>query len=247
VAGEPRERIKLLAAILLIELSLEQVTSDFDFNVLRRNLGCPSLEPIDPRKVNLAELPLLRIGRVDVKQLSDAQLLEIYSRADHFRHIAALRRLATEIVDRPTLDKPAEKAEAYGMLAQLEPDTTRALGYLDQARQVAETAKTSTAPWDLAELALRIARGEVSEVNRLLQHIRAEHAREPGVAQALFQLLADAGIIGPDGRPTMPPAREPAGIVVPGAAAAEPGKIWTPGSDQPTAGKKSALWTPGDS
>ena len=65
------------------------------------------------------------------------------------------------------------------------------------------------------------------------------------MAQALFQLLAEAGIIGPDGKPTAPPAREAAGIVVPGAAAAEPGKIWTPGSEEP-GGKKSALWTPGD-
>jgi hypothetical protein len=69
------------------------------------------------------------------------------------------------------------------------------------------------------------------------------------VAQALFQILAEAGIIGPDGRPTAAAATaagaEGPGIVVPGAAAAEPGKIWTPGSDAPSGGKKSALWTPG--
>ena len=86
----------------------------------------------------------------------------------------------------------------------------------------------------------------MAEADRLLHHIRDEHIREPGVAQALFQILSEAGIIGPDGRPTA--ARRTAklaGIVVPGAGGAEPGKIWTPGSDQPS-GKKSALWTPGD-
>jgi hypothetical protein len=65
------------------------------------------------------------------------------------------------------------------------------------------------------------------------------------VAQAMFQILSEAGIIGPDGKPTAAPASEAPGIVVPGAGGAEPGKIWTPGSDQPS-GKKSALWTPGD-
>ena len=120
----------------------------------------------------------------------------------------------------------------YGILAQIEPDTEQALGYLDKARKAAEAAKTSTAPWDLAELAMRIARGDVAEADRLLQHIRDQHIREPGVAQALFQILTEAGIIGPDGRPTAAAAaaaqREPAGIVVPGAAAAEAGKNLDP-------------------
>ena len=69
--------------------------------------------------------------------------------------------------------------------------------------------------------------------------------REPGVAQALFQILAEAGIIGPDGQPRMPAGAAPAeapDIVVPGGGA-EPGKLWTPEGDQPT-GKKSAIWTP---
>ena len=73
---------------------------------------------------------------------------------------------------------------------------------------------------------------------------RRVQVREPGVAQALFQILSEAGIIGPDGRPTAAAERDAPGIVVPGAAAAEPGKIWTPGSDQPGGAKKSALWTP---
>ena len=134
----------------------------------------------------------------------------------------------------------------YGILAQIEPDTEQALAYLEQARQAAEAANKSTAPWDLAELAMRIARGDVTDADRLLNHIRTEHVREPGVAQALFQILHEAGIIGPDGRPTAAAAaaagRTPE-LVVPGAAAAEPGKIWTPGGDAPS-GKKSALWTP---
>ena len=99
----------------------------------------------------------------------------------------------------------------------------QALAYLDQARAVAEAAKKSTAPWDLAEFALRITRGEMAEADRLLYHIRDQHIKEPGVAQALYQILADAGIIGPDGRPTAAAAAA-AGqgapdLVVPGPAA----------------------------
>lgn len=245
--SDPAERKRLLAAILLVELAASPAMPSFDFNALRTTLGLPSQEPLDPSQVPLAELSLLRLARVDVKKLSDEQLVDLYKRADHYRHIVALRKLAEEVIARPSLDKLLNKAEVYGLLAQLEPDTHKSVALLDEARKVAEASKTSTAPWDLAELAMRIAGGEVAEADRLLNHIRQEHIREQGVAQALFQILSDAGIIGPDGRPTAAAAaaaQDPAGIVVPGAAA-EPGKIWTPGSDQPT-GKKSALWTPGD-
>jgi hypothetical protein len=244
-AADPAERIKVLAAILLLELATEQVTEDVDFNQLRRSLGLPAQETIDPTSISLNELPLVRFSRIDPKRLSDDALLDLYRRADHYRHVAALRKLAPEVVARPSLADKIDKAEVYGVLAQIEPDTERALGYLDQARKAAEAAKASTAPWDLAELAMRIARGDIADADRLLNHIRNDHIREPGVAQALYQILMEAGIIGPDGKPAMPaPAREAAGIVVPGGAASEAGKIWTPGGDQPAGGKKSALWTP---
>jgi len=189
----------------------------------------------------------VRLGRVDVKKLSDEMLVDLYRRADHYRHIAALRKLAQEVISRPALDGQLDKAEVYGMLAQIEPDAEQAFGYLDRAREAAEAAGKSTASWDLAELAMRITRGDIAEADRLLHHIRDQHIREPGVAQALFEILAEAGIIGPDGKPTMPPAaaqQEGPGLVVPGGAA-EPGKLWTPDSDEPKpGGKKSALWTP---
>ena len=229
----------------LLELATDQVASDFDFNELRRKLGVPEAEPIDPATSSLAELPLARMSRVDVKKLTDEQLVDLYQRADHYRHIAALRHLAHEVIARPGLDDKIEKAEVYGLLAQIEPDSGQAVAYLDKARAAAEASKKSTAPWDLAELALRISRGEVADADRLLHHIRDQHIREPGVAQALYQILTEAGIIGPDGRPSMPPGAGPQGgdIGVAGAAA-EPGKLWTPGSDEPSGGKKSAIWTP---
>jgi len=251
VASDPAQKHKLLAAILLLEMATDQVASDFDFNQLRRNLGLPEAGPIDGSRANLPALPLARMARVDVKTLSDDQLVDLYRRADHYRNVAALRKLAAELIARPGMDQKVDKAEVYGLLAQVEPDTNEALAYLEKARAAAEAAKKSTAPWDLAELSLRISRGDVAEADRLLYRIREKHIREPGVAQALFQILSEAGIIGPDGRPTAAAAaagREAPGIVVPGAGggASESGKIWTPGSDQPSTGKKSALWTPGD-
>jgi hypothetical protein len=244
--GDSTYHTRLLAAILLLELATHQAGSDLDFNLLREKLGLPLSRPIDAKEARINDQPLARLARLDVKSLSDERLIEFLQVADHFRHIAALKKLAHEALSRGSLEKQLDKGELYGILAQVETDTPRALEYLDEARKAAEAAKKTTAPWDLAELSLRIMRGDVAEADRLLRHIRSDHMREPGVAQALFQILTNAGIIGPDGRPTAAAAAaggEAPGIVMP-AAAAESGKIWTPGSEQAAGGKKSALWTP---
>jgi hypothetical protein len=248
VAGDPGMRTRLLAAIFLLELATDQVAGGFDFNELRRKLNVPELGSLAPSGEFIETLPLSRLTRVEVNSLSDEDVVDLYRRADAFRHVSALRSLAHEVIARPSLDSQIDKSEVYGLLAQIEPDSGQALAYLDKARDVADAAKKSTAPWDLAEFALRITRGEMAEADRLLYHIRDSHINEPGVAQALYQILADAGIIGPDGRPTAAAAAA-AGqgapdIVVPGAGGAEPGKLWTPDGDQPQGGKKSTIWTP---
>jgi hypothetical protein len=209
-------------------------------------LSLPINETIDPATVRVADVPLARLAYLDVKKLPDEALLLAYQKAVYYRHVRALRLLAAELVARPALEEKVDRAEVYGVLTQFEPDMERALTYIDKARQAAEAKGRSSATWDLTELSLQLARGDVAESERLLQHIRAQHLREPGVAQALFQLLADAGIIGPDGLPTAGGAGAPSGLVVPGApqtAGAAPGKIWTPGTAAAT-GKKSEIWTP---
>src|SRR5439155_22991972 len=110
VATDPAQQVKLLAALLLLELSTDQVTSDFDFNELRAKLGLPKLEIIDPKATNLAELPLVRLARVDLKALTDEQSVDLFRRADHYRHITALRTLAHEVLARPSLDAEVDKA-----------------------------------------------------------------------------------------------------------------------------------------
>ena len=92
-----------------------------------------------------------------------------------------------------------------------------------------------------------MGQGDLRQADRLLKHIRTEHLHEPGIAQALYSLLAQWGIIRPDGMPAGERAAEAAGLVVPGGEASEPAsKIWTPGSETASGGgKKSAIWTPG--
>jgi hypothetical protein len=95
---------------------------------------------------------------------------------------------------------------SYQVMVRVSEDSDQALGYIDQARKLSDQHKQSTAPWDLEELALRIARQEAVEVTKLVQHISTSHIREPGIGDALFKMLVNAGLVSPDGRMMMPSA-----------------------------------------
>jgi hypothetical protein len=242
-AAEPANRVKLMAAVLLMEFWTEQTGETFDFNLLRSELGLPTLEPIDPERVDVDQLPLGRLSRLEAQKLDDEALLRVYRRAMGFRASAALEKLAHAMAQRPALANHPEMIPAYRYLAETAGDASQALDYIERGRKVTVATNDSCAPWDFLEISVRLERGEVEDFRRLVNHIQSQHIREPGVAQALHRMLVELGIIRPDGAPA-PAAQEEASIVVPSdAPGGEPGKIWTPDSPGPT-GQKSKLWTP---
>jgi tetratricopeptide (TPR) repeat protein len=245
VASDHSQRIRLLAKILHLELALDAPEAGGLTNELRQQLGLPQAGPIEPADAQITALPPTRYARVVVEKLSDEELTNLYQHASITSIRPAILKLGEEIVRRPTLDATLDKAAVYGMLAALERDLHRAVERLEQARQAAQKAGRSCARWDLEAFSLRIQLGQPEQASELLEHLQARHGKEPGVRQALAQLLYQIGAIGPDGRAAMPAAAaEAGGIVVPGGAAPEAGGIWTPGGEA-ASGKKSALWVPG--
>ena len=92
---------------------------------------------------------------------------------------------------------------------------------------------------------VRLSQGNTQEASRLIDHVQSRHMEEPGVGEAMMQLLVRLGIIRPDGTPAGPPPGPAApmpGSTEPIGAAEPQDKIWTPGSDEPGGEKK--LWTP---
>jgi hypothetical protein len=99
---------------------------------------------------------------------------------------------------------------------------------------------------DVADLRVRLQRGDQAEIVRLLDRLRRDHSRDRRVIQALAEVLAEAGIdlsslaaagaAGPAG----------AAAAMPAAAAPEAGKLWTPGGAEPAgpSGEKKVIWTP---
>jgi tetratricopeptide (TPR) repeat protein len=242
-ASDPELRIPLLANVLILE---QGGNSDRDVESvaeLRGELNLPQPEPIDPAGGSVSALPLVRIPRLKVENVSDDDLVMLYRRSILVGAQAATLKLAREAVARPSLADRIPPADAYQRMVAAERDPDKALVLINAAREHSKSIGQSTATWDLAELALHITTGAVDEAKDLLARIQRDHRDDPEVAAALYQLLYETGVIGDEqvGRPHTH-AREMAPAA---AAAAEPaaGKIWTPDSDRPTGGK-SALWTP---
>jgi hypothetical protein len=242
-AGDEKYRLRVLAAILVLAHWTEQAPGQIDLNELRSSLGLPALGPIDPREQPVAELPASRLGRVEVEGLSDDDLISAYYHAGTFGVRPAMRKFAEAVVARPSFADRDEQLDAYATLARTEENIARALEYIDAGRRATETKKRSSGSWDLMELSLRFAQHNGQEAMRLIEHLQKHHLEEPGVAETLTRMLIDVGLLRPDGTPAIGPEMGEAGMAEE-PAAAEPGKLWTPDSAEPSGGG-GKLWTPG--
>ncbi len=240
-AGDPAYRTKLLAAIFVLSQWTENSPGAIDYNQLRAKLGLPTLGPIDPKQQPIDNLPVARLGRVSVDDLSDDDLIAAYFRAAGFAVRPTMRKFAAAIAERPSLAESAERIHALSTLARTEEDIARALEYVEQGRRATDKKKTSHAMWDLMELSFHFASQNGPEAMRLIEHLQSRHVNEPRVAEALTRMLIDVGLLHPDGTPAIGPesAEQPAAAAEP----SEPGGLWTPDSAEPGSGG-GKLWTP---
>jgi hypothetical protein len=240
-AGDAAARLKVLAAILVMQQWAGRSQAEFDFNDLRSQLGLPTLGPITPQPGEIRTLPLVRLSRVQAESLSDDDLVMAFHRAGIYSAWDAVRKFARAVIDRPGFARRPERMEAYRALAQSATTLEEGLATIDEGRRDALAGGQSCAVWDLLELSFRFGHGDAEHAMELLQHIESRHMEEQGVAQTLTQMLINVGLLNPDGTPVAMPGRRAGGDVAPPAA--EPSKLWTPDSESSGSGGK--LWTPG--
>lgn len=248
-AADPAERRKLQGAILLLEVSDGGVGAAELYAQLRERLGLPQPGPVVLSGDDaIGKIGLPRLARLALEKLSNEELETAFQRAATARYEAALSRLAAEVARRPEWPNDEIRLSAYQYLIRTEPNAEQSLKYVTEGRRIAEKLGISTAPLDLDELAVRIGQRDVQEMSRLIEHIRDQHINEPGIAEALFNVLYRAGIIGPDTVRSMQGGAGlaeggPAGAGLPTRGGTPAGQLWTPESEAP-AGKKSSLWLP---
>ena len=209
---------------------------------LRQPLGLPEparIESLQP----LGEVPPLRWHRLDLTALPIDQLRGVFVTALDAGFDFAAERAAEELAARPDAT-PEDRWEALGSLAERAESSVRRLELIAELRRIARDLKANDGMLDVAELRVRMQRGDEADTTRLLDHIRREHGTDRQVIQAVAEALMEAGVdlssLAARGGGGMPAAASAP------AAAAAPGKLWTPGGDQPGAGgEKKTIWTPG--
>ncbi|MBL9123664.1 MAG: hypothetical protein JNG90_08530 [Planctomycetaceae bacterium] len=230
------------AALLILELDVESTGAKFDFAELEQSLGLAPAAPLDPQGLDLDRLPLVRLRRLDFARLTDEQVGVAFDRATTFDLRRATREAALQVVARPQLLERIGAERLYYILASVCEDPADALKYLAEGRAAAQAAQQSTMIFDLQELEIHAVRRNLPEVERVLNLVLRNYGNQPGIREAVAQILMSAGIMlaPPEGAgrggmmpPGAPPAEKPA----------ESG-IWTPDADR-GGGQKSALWTPG--
>jgi hypothetical protein len=237
-ADDPTYRVRLMAVMSVMEYWAGSAAERGEIDELRARLGLPMPGPIDPQEQPVGAIPTARLLRLSVDKLSDKDLIDCYYHAGAFAVRLAMRRFAEEIVNRSSLMDSSDRLHAYATLARTEEDPARALEYVEKGRCATEAKKRPSGSWDLIELAIHFARRNSREVSRVIEHIEKHHINEPGVAQALTQLLISVGILRPDGTPAFAP---PPAMAAAEEAPEEQSKLWTPESAQSGGGK---LWTP---
>ncbi len=140
-AKDPAQQRRLLAAILVLELEDTDPAADEICDKLRRNLGLPVPEPIDATGVEIGTIRLSRLGRLDVKKLSDPQLLHAFQRTLAARHESALRRFSLELVERPSIPLGEYQLAAYQLLARFVDDVELSDALMEKARSLAQRLK----------------------------------------------------------------------------------------------------------
>ena len=102
VVGTPEGQIRVQAIIL--QMDLAEPIENPDFNKLRRSLGLPTIEPLDPAGVRVETLSPARQTRLVVDKLTDEQLVAVYRRATLSAAPRLFRKVGLEVVSRPSLE-----------------------------------------------------------------------------------------------------------------------------------------------
>lgn len=214
--------------------------------------GRPAPEAIEPKVEDVENIPAYDLNRIDPSGLDVENLIYVIQRAQQISATKIGRRASRQLIE---MELPSEgelagaKLLGYSFLMQTAAKSDDAIENLEAAKKYAEAHKFSTASLLLAELPLRLRRGEPEKFQDCVQQIARTHGNDPEVMGRLQQLLVQFGLIRPDGSPVQAPQgagpgqSQSGGLWTPdgggGAAAAPagdgggaaPSKLWVPGMD----------------
>jgi len=252
---EPEMEIPLRALLLTLENAAQgQFFSDELGGKLRDHLGLDDYELIAPGENDRISSPIQQ-QYLDYSKASEEQLIRIQADAMRIGNTRVLRKVITEVLDRPDF-KAMTRDMCYSMMAHFSEDIDESLENISKACDEAKKADRPIGLYLVQEFELRLSRGMTDGLPDLLTRIQKDHLDEPDVEYQLVRVLDRFGI-GPDRGPLRgAPGQQPPPRPVPEQPPAEgSGGIWTPDQPEPIASEapasesgdgesSSGLWIP---
>ena len=238
--GDAAGRRRVEALVTEGEATSRRTDASAAWAAMRSALGLPQPAAIQSAEP-LGVVPPLVWHRLDMAALSLDQLRGVFVTALDAGFDLAAERAATALAARPDAT-PQDRWEAVGALVERAESSVHRLELIAQLRQVAAELKANDGMLDIAELRIRMQRGDEAEATRLLAHLQRDHGTDRQVLQALAEVLMEAGV----DLNALAGARGGTAAAQAAAPATAAGKLWTPGGEPPAAGgEKKTIWTPG--
>lgn len=245
VAADSQFRVRLTAAVYVLDALSERLNGIVDLEAILSRLGLKPLAPISPTTAEpLSSLSPMQLQRLPIAELSDAQLVNVYRRAAVIGHRRFATRVLKEVVARPhCLEQIGADRVFEGLLeiAHQESRHADAIGWAQKAREHAARSPQNferLCKWTMMEFLLRSENPDDAELPNLYRTLHDYYApKVPEVARMLEQFAAANA----DELSWL----RSADLLVGSGAAPTSGGLWTPtGSSEPAAGSKK-LWLPG--
>jgi tetratricopeptide (TPR) repeat protein len=245
VAGDAAYRVKLTAAVYVLDAVSERLNGIVDLDAIFSRLGLQPLKPL-PADEPLSSLSPMQLQRLPIAELSDAQLVNVYRRAA----VVGQRRFATSVMEaivaRPQcLEQVGADRVFEGLLeiAHQEERDADAIAWAQKGRENAARSAQNferVCRWTLTEFVLRAELPEDPELPGLYRTLSEYYApKVPEVARMLEQFVAENG-------EKLPWLRSAELLVGSGAApAAGAGGLWTPSGAPGPASSSKKIWLPG--
>jgi hypothetical protein len=229
------------------------------WGAMRKTLGLEPQTAVTSAKP-IEEVPPMRWHRVVLDGLEIGEIRGLFLMAVDAGFDLAGERAARAILARTDV-APEDRWEALSFLEERALGSVEKLSIITQLRGIAAEMKANDGMIDVAELRVRLQRGDQADTVRLLEHMRRDHSRDARIMESLAEVLMEAGIDLPGlasaraggGAPggsspaTLGSAGGPGMAGTAPAAAPASGGLWTPGGSPaaPQQGEKKTIWTPG--
>ena len=179
----PREALKdpagsrrVEALVTEGEATSRQRDASEAWTAIRAALGMKKPAAIESARP-LEEVPPMRWHRLALGGLALDQLRGLFLTAADAGFDLAADRAAEAIIARSDA-APEDRWEAYSLLEARAISSVKRLEIIGHLREIAKQLKVSDGMIDIAELRVRLQRGDQADIMRLLEHLRREHSRD---------------------------------------------------------------------